>query len=170
MVNRSNMETVIFVLMAAVSIAAALGLLLSKNAIYAALFLILNFGTVAVFYLLLNAPFLAAVQVSVYAGAIMVLFVFVIMLLGAERLQTEDSHGQSWQRPLAVGLGIVLVALTAIVLLGVVAPVAVAATPVDSSPMAIGLALFGPYLFPFEVVSVLLLVAMIGAVVLTREK
>ena len=101
MVNRSNMETFIFILMAAVSIAAALGLLLSKNAIYAALFLILNFGTVAVFYLLLNAPFLAAVQVSVYAGAIMVLFVFVIMLLGAERLQTEDSHGQAWQRPLA---------------------------------------------------------------------
>ena len=166
------METLIFILMAAVSIAAALGLLLSKNAIYAALFLILNFGTVAIFYLLLNAPFLAAVQVSVYAGAIMVLFVFVIMLLGAERLQTEDSHGQAWQRPLAVGLGIVLVALTAIVLLGVVPPVAAAAsaTPVDSSPMAIGLALFGPYLFPFEVVSILLLVAMIGAVVLTREK
>lgn len=164
------METLVFILMAAVSIAAALGLLLSRNAIYAALFLILNFGTVAVFYLLLNAPFLAAVQVSVYAGAIMVLFVFVIMLLGAERLRSEDTHGQAWQRPLAIGLGIVLVALTTVVLMGGVGPVVANATPVDSSPGAMGLALFGPYLFPFEVVSILLLVAMIGAVVLTREK
>ena len=163
------METLIFVLMAAVSIAAALGLLLSKNAVYAALFLVLNFGTVAVFYLLLNAPFLAVVQVSVYAGAIMVLFLFVIMLLGAERLQTEDTHGSQWQRPLAATLGIVLVVLAAIVILGGTAPVQ-AATLVDSSPLAIGQQLFGAYLFPFEVVSVLLLVAMIGAVVLTRDK
>ena len=163
------METLIFVLMAAVSIAAALGLLLSKNAVYAALFLVLNFGTVAVFYLLLNAPFLAVVQVSVYAGAIMVLFLFVIMLLGAERLQTEDTHGSQWQRPLAATLGIVLAVLAAIVILGGTAP-AQAATLVDSSPLAIGQQLFGAYLFPFEIVSILLLVAMIGAVVLTRDK
>ncbi len=164
------METLIFVLMAAVSIAAALGLLMSKNAVYAALFLVLNFGTVAVFYLLLNAPFLAVVQLSVYAGAIMVLFLFVIMLLGAERLQTEDTHGSQWQRPLAAGLGITLVVLSAIVMLGGTAPVQAAGPLVDSSPLAIGQQLFGAYLFPFEVVSILLLVAMIGAVVLTRDK
>ena len=164
------METLIFILMAAVSIAAALGLLMSKNAVYAALFLVLNFGTVAVFYLLLNAPFLAVVQLSVYAGAIMVLFLFVIMLLGAERLQTEDTHGSQWQRPLAAGLGITLVVLAAIVMLGGTAPVQATGPLVDSSPLAIGKQLFGAYLFPFEVVSILLLVAMIGAVVLTRDK
>ena len=83
-------DLIVLILLGAVSIASALGLLLSRNAIYAALFLVLNFGVGAVIYLLLNAPFLAVVQVSVYAGAIMVLFLFVIMLLGAERLSPAE--------------------------------------------------------------------------------
>lgn len=167
------METLTFVLLAALSIAAALGLLLSKNAIYAALFLILNFGTVAVFYLLLNAPFLAAIQISVYTGAIMVLFLFVIMLLGAEKLAPADSQaGQTWQRPLAMILGVGLFALAFVVIAGggnALAP-APAVAALDSSPLAIGKMLLTTYSFPFEVISVLLLVAMIGAVVLTRDK
>jgi hypothetical protein len=77
--------TVIFIALAVVALIAALGMLLSDNAIYSALFLIVNFATIAVLYLLLNAPFLAMVQVTVYAGAIMVLFLFVIMLLGARQ-------------------------------------------------------------------------------------
>jgi len=170
------METLTFVLLAAVSIAAALGLLLSKNAIYAALFLILNFGTVAVFYLLLNAPFLAAIQISVYTGAIMVLFLFVIMLLGAEKLAPSDQPGQNWQRPLAMILCGGLFVLAFAVIAGGMSKTAAAASSavtvaaVDSSPMAIGKMLFTTYSFPFEVISVLLLVAMIGAVVLTRNK
>ena len=80
-------ELIIFVLLAVIAVAAALGMLLSSNAIYSALFLVVNFGVVATFYLLLGAPFIAMVQVTVYAGAIMVLFLFVIMLLGAERLR-----------------------------------------------------------------------------------
>ena len=67
------------------------GMLLSRNAVYAALFLVLNFATVAVFYLILGAPFIALAQMTVYAGAIMVLFLFVIMLLGAEKLQRGQS-------------------------------------------------------------------------------
>ncbi len=86
--------------------ATAAGLLLSRNAVYAALFLVLNFATVAVFYLLLGAPFIALVQVTVYAGAIMVLFLFVIMLLGAEKL--PKGQVLPWQRPLAIGLAAVL--------------------------------------------------------------
>ncbi len=169
------METLTFVLLATVSIAAALGLLLSKNAIYAALFLILNFGTVAVFYLLLNAPFLAAIQISVYTGAIMVLFLFVIMLLGAEKLAPSDQPSQNWQRPLAMILGVGLFVLAfAVIAGGVSKPTALSPTGsvamIDSSPMAIGKMLFTTYGFPFEVISVLLLVAMIGAVVLTRNK
>jgi NADH-quinone oxidoreductase subunit J len=159
----------IFILLGVVSVGAALGLLLSRNAIYAALFLVLNFGTIAVFYLLLNAPFLAVIQVSVYAGAIMVLFLFVIMLLGAERLPAYTQKDLPWQRPLAIFLGALLVVQAAYVLFAKGAA-AQPATLVDSSPTAIGLQLFGPYVFPFEVVSILLLVAMVGAVVLTRNR
>jgi NADH-quinone oxidoreductase subunit J len=166
-----NPDLPLLVLLGAVSIASALGLLLSRNAVYAALYLVLNFGVGAVLYLLLNAPFLAVIQVTVYAGAIMVLFVFVIMLLGAERLNPgENPPGLQYQRPLAIILAVALLLLAGYVLLarGVAAPVATAV--VDASPTAVGLRLFGPYVFPFEVVSILLLVAMVGAVVLTRNK
>jgi NADH-quinone oxidoreductase subunit J len=160
----------LLILLGAISIASALGLLLSRNAIYAALFLVLNFGVGAVIYLMLNAPFIAVVQVSVYAGAIMVLFLFVIMLLGAERLSpAENPPGIPLQRPLAVALGVALFGLALYVLFARQPP-ATASPIVDSSPAAVGQSLFGPFVFPFEVVSVLLLVAMVGAVVLTRNK
>lgn len=162
----------LLIVLGAVSIASALGLLLSRNAIYAALYLVLNFGVGAVFYILLNAPFIAVIQVTVYAGAIMVLFVFVIMLLGAEKLGGEDSAtGFAFQRPLAVILAAALL-LTAVYVLFTRAgvPQITNAMLVDTSPTAIGLLLFNTYAFPFEVVSVLLLVAMIGAVVLTKNK
>jgi NADH-quinone oxidoreductase subunit J len=163
----------LLILLGAVSIASALGLLLSRNAIYAALFLVLNFGVGAVLYIMLNAPFIAVIQVTVYAGAIMVLFVFVIMLLGAERLSNSGATpGFAYQRPLSIILGVLLMVLAAYVLFTRAgAPAAAANTAlVDSSPAAIGIQLFTTYSFPFEVVSILLLVAMIGAVVLTRNK
>ncbi len=163
-------DTLVFIVLAAVAVAAGLGLILSRNALYAALFLIVNFGAVAVLYLLLNAPFLAAVQVSVYAGAIMVLFLFVIMLLGAESLgQIEEQPSLRWQRPLAIVLAIVLIGQAAYVLLARDNG-GLSATLADTSPIAIGKALINSYLFPFEIVSIVLLAAMIGAVVLTREK
>jgi NADH-quinone oxidoreductase subunit J len=165
-------DIILLVILGAVSIASALGLLLSRNAIYAAMFLVLNFGVGAVFYLILNAPFLAVIQVTVYAGAIMVLFLFVIMLLGAERLTPGvNPPGVQYQRPLAIILGVALLVLATAVLLTRQPVATTTAVPlVDSSPLAIGLTLYGPYVFPFEVVSILLLVAMIGAVVLTRNK
>ncbi len=165
-------DLLVFLILAVIAILAALGLLTSRNAIYAALFLILNFSTVAVMYLLLNAPFLAIVQVSVYAGAIMVLFLFVIMLLGAERLSSEESkEALQWQRPLAIGLGVLLLVQAGYVFFTQLTRVPAAGlATVDSSPLAIGKMLFGQYLFPFEAASILLLVAMVGAVVLTRDK
>ena len=84
-------DWILYLVLGVVSIVSALGLLTSRNAVHAALYLVLNFITAAVFYLLMNAPFLAGIQVSVYAGAIMVLFVFVIMLLGPDRLQPSDA-------------------------------------------------------------------------------
>jgi len=162
-------DLLLFIILALVAIASALGLLLSRNAVYSALNLIINFCTVAVFYLLLNAPFIALVQVTVYAGAIMVLFLFVIMLLGAERL--DKTSILPWQQPVAILLGVILLIQAAYVIF--FRPTIVAASgvvpPEFGSPGAVGLELFSKYLLPFEITSVLLLVAMIGAIVLTKS-
>src|SRR5512146_2899300 len=102
-----TVNLILFLILAVACIATALGMLLSRQAVYSALFLVLNFGTVAVFYILLNAPFIALSQVTVYAGAIMVLFLFVIMLLGTEVL--PPGPGPVWQKPMAAGLALILV-------------------------------------------------------------
>jgi NADH-quinone oxidoreductase subunit J len=163
-------DLIAFFVLALIAVAAALGMLLSRNAVYSALFLVLNFGTVAVFYILLNAPFIALTQVSVYAGAIMVLFLFVIMLLGTETLPASKSL--PWQRPLAFVLALVLVGEAAYLLFFRSASSGTIPQPVQTfgSPQAVGQELFNQYLLPFEVTSVLLLVAMVGAVVLTIKK
>jgi NADH-quinone oxidoreductase subunit J len=162
---------VLFLILALVSVASAVAMLFSRNAVYSALFLIVNFGTIAVFYLLLGAPFLAVAQVTVYAGAIMVLFLFVIMLLGAEQLRQRQTI--SWQQPLAIGLGIALLVEAWYIIFSFGAKEGqlpfFSALPLNSgSPTAIAELLFNQYLLPFEVTSVLLLVAMIGAIVLTK--
>ncbi len=99
----------IFGVMALLIIGTAVGMLLSRNAVYSALFLVLNFCAVAVLYLVLGAPFIALAQVTVYAGAIMVLFLFVIMLLGAERLGSRG-HAALATPAGVIGLGVVLLA------------------------------------------------------------
>ena len=163
-------DFILFFGLALVAVASALGMLLSKSAVYSALNLIINFVTVSIFYILLDAPFIALTQIAVYAGAIMVLFLFVIMLLGAERLDTRETL--PWQRPLAIALALALLALVVYMLISRwgMPP---QPSPVDLSfgtPAAIGELLFSEYLLPFEVVSVLLLVAMIGAIVLTKRR
>lgn len=167
-----NTELLLFLILALVAIASALAMLASSNAIYSALFLIVNFGTIAVFYLLLGAPFLAMAQVTVYAGAIMVLFLFVIMLLGAEQLRQRQSL--TWQQPLAIALGAVLLVETVYIFLtrsqSELLPSLEQILPDFGSPTAIGELLFHEYLLPFEITSVLLLVAMIGAIVLSRHR
>ncbi|MFN2224216.1 MAG: NADH-quinone oxidoreductase subunit J, partial [Candidatus Promineifilaceae bacterium] len=102
---------IVFIILAAIAIAAALGMLFSRNAVHSALFLVLNFATIAVFFLILNAPFLFVIQITIYAGAIMVLFLFVVMLLGAEQLRGKPTVGVgSWQLPLSVVLALALLA------------------------------------------------------------
>src|ERR687887_345041 len=103
------MELVVFTITAIVAIIGAVAMLLSTNAIHSALFLLLNMVAISVLYLLLRAPFLFAVQLIVYAGAIVVLFLFVVMLLGAERAEDERDR-ISWQRPVALFMGLVLLA------------------------------------------------------------
>ena len=160
---------ILFFVLATIAIASGLGMLTSRNAVHSALFLVLNFATIAVFYIVLNAPFIGMVQVTVYAGAIMVLFLFVIMLLGAERLAGITGEDK-WQRYLAGLLGAILVVVFAVVLIQGGDAVSGGATAVDSSPAALGLRLFEGYVFPFEVTGVLLLTSMIGVVVLGRRK
>jgi NADH-quinone oxidoreductase subunit J len=166
-------ELILFLILAAVAVITAIVMLLHRNSVYSALFLVLNFITVAVFYLLLGAPFIAMAQVTVYAGAIMVLFLFVIMLLGAERL--PDARVLPWQRPLAYGLAAVLAAETIYLLVTRARPEGDILTPeatvntVDNLRQ-VGMTLFSDYLLPFEVTSILLLVAMVGAITISRRE
>lgn len=166
-------DFILFLILAIVAVASALSMLLSKNAVYSALFLVINFATIAVFFLILGSPFLAMAQVTVYAGAIMVLFLFVIMLLGAEQLQQDESL--PWQRPVAIFLGAVLLVETGFIIYSLgfqqgILPEFSSLGSDYASPADIGLLLFNEYLLPFEITSVLLLVAMIGAIVLTKRE
>jgi NADH-quinone oxidoreductase subunit J len=166
-------DFLLFMILAIVAVASAMSMLFSRNAVYSALFLIINFGTIAVFYLLLGSPFLAMAQITVYAGAIMVLFLFVIMLLGAEQLRKEQRL--IWQQPVAIILGLVLLLETGYIIYSLaiqegLLPSFNTLISDYGSPTAIGTLLFNEYLLPFEITSVLLLVAMIGAIVLTKDQ
>lgn len=162
-------DVIPFMILAAIAVVAAVAMISSRNAIHAALFLVINFGTISVFFLVLNAPFLAMVQVAVYTGAIMVLFLFVIMLLGADRLGGESKL--KWQLPLAILLSIsLLIEGVYLIFAQMEHQPEMTEALIDSSPQAIAELLFDTYLLPFEVTSVLLLVALIGAAVLTLEK
>jgi NADH-quinone oxidoreductase subunit J len=167
-----NLSLILFLILAVTAVATAAGLLLSRSAIYAALFLVLNFACVAVFYLVLGAPFVAMAQVTVYAGAIMVLFLFVIMLLGAEKLP----RGQvlPWQRPLAIAAAAILMTESVFLLFMRAQTTGVLTLPgpeanTMESLREMAMLLFTQYLLPFEVTSILLLVAMVGAIVLTKQ-
>lgn len=165
------MELVVFIITAVIALIGAVAMLLSKNAIHSALFLLLNMSAIAVLYLLLRAPFLFAVQLIIYAGAIIVLFLFVVMLLGAER--AEDERDQiAWQRPVALGMGVLLLGEAIYVFF--VRPAAaltgtVAGNEDFAAPVKISEALFSTYLLPFELTSVILLAAIVGVVVLNKR-
>lgn len=167
-----TIDLILFLILALVAVATALGMLLSRNAVYSALFLVLNFATVAVFYLLLGAPFIAMAQITVYAGAIMVLFLFVIMLLGAEKTPGNPKW-RSYILP--VLLAAILVAETVYLLAVRGVPTGNVIQPEEATNtieflQQMGGMLFNEYLLPFEVTSVLLLVAMVGAIVLTKQE
>jgi NADH-quinone oxidoreductase subunit J len=167
-------DQIVFWVFAPVSVGSAVAMLFQRNAIHAALFLIVNFFTLAVFYLVLGAPFLFAVQIIVYAGAIMVLFLFVIMLLGVDRDESlvERLRGQ---RPLAILLGLGLAAeifVTARASLGLArGPANFDQTVnVGGNARALSHVLFRDYFLPFEVTSILLIVAAIAAMVLAQRR
>jgi NADH-quinone oxidoreductase subunit J len=157
-----------FVLIALIAVGSALGLVLKRNAIHGALFLVINLGSVAALYLTLGAEFLAAAQVIVYAGAIMVLFIFAIMVLIPGKEETGPDPRRPWRLIALPAGGLLLVQVLAIVL-GTRGPTPVGA-PAPGGVEAIGRLLFGDYLFPFELTSVLLLAAMVGVLLLARRR
>lgn len=164
------MDTALFIICAIVSVACAFNLVLQKHPISSALSLIGVMGSLAVLYLLLGAEFMAMAQMIVYGGAIMVLFIFVIMLLNAG---TEKSSTKSWFAQIA-GLPLLLafVALIAFLIRTAVPPL----RPVEFGSWVggtaenIGRLLFTTYLLPFEVISILILIAILGAVVLAQKE
>lgn len=165
------MELVMFLITAVIALIGGVAMLISRNAVHSALFLLLNFAAIAVLFLLLQSPFLFAIQLTIYAGAIMVLFLFVVMLLGAERVEDQPDR-LAWQRALALGLALVLLVQAVIIgmRLGMPPPPeTTAGMAAISAPERIGAELFTTYLLPFEITGVLLLVAIVGVVVLQQR-
>ena len=164
------MLTLLFLLFAALAVGCALAMVTQRNPLYSAISLIGVFVSLACLYVMLAAPFIAAVQVIVYAGAIMVLVVFVIMLLNVE--EQERSRGRlKFLVPVAVVLAAVLIAEVAFILVSVrdfpVTPASGASNV--GVTHSIGTALFTQYLLPFEITSILLLMAIVGAMTLARR-
>ncbi|MEO7428440.1 MAG: NADH-quinone oxidoreductase subunit J [Acidimicrobiales bacterium] len=182
-------ELVVFGLAGAICLGGALGVVLNRNPVHAALSLVATLFGIAVLFIAQDANFLAAVQIIVYAGAIVVLFLFVLMLLGVDRAEDLSIEPLGGQRLAAVviGLGVLALPLLAIASTGGEATgarptAAVAANGAPGTPAAanhidhgvadvaqLGRSLFTDYLFAFEVTSVLLVIAVVGAVVLSRK-
>ena len=163
------MQLVTFVILAILVVGSAAGVILKRNPIHGALFLVLNLASVAGLYLTLRAEFLATAQVIVYAGAIAVLFVFAIMVLtpGKEETGPDVLRGQRWS---AVPLVVVFLVLSALILRSAVLRGPGPATAVPGGVEAVGRILFTDYLFPFEVTSFLLLAAIVGVLTLAKRR
>ena len=159
-----------FYFLATLSVGSALGVILRKNAVHSAIFLIFTLLAQAGLYLMLYAPFVAGVQIILYAGGIMVLFLFVIMLVNLERSLKEEQFNQQW----IVGT-LVAVLFGALVLLvykhGAASfQMGLAALPESSNTQDVGVMLYRNYMLPFEIASLLLLVAIVGAVVMAKKR
>jgi NADH-quinone oxidoreductase subunit J len=163
-----------FAVAAAIVLAGAVGVVVARNPVHAALMLVMTLFGIAVLFVLQRADFLAAVQVIVYAGAIVVLFLFVIMFLGVDRKENIAAETLRGQRPMAVAL--IALGATGLLLLGQVSKWATGAPHVagsdtgsQSNVALLGRSVYTTYLFPFEATAALLVIAVVGAVVLARR-
>jgi NADH-quinone oxidoreductase subunit J len=168
------METLLFWLLAVIALTAAVSMIIQRNPVHSALFLIITLLCLAGLFLLLSAHFLAMIQVIVYAGAIMVLFLFVIMLLDIRRTEAAPSRVKL-QKSLGILLGVIFFLETILVLRSEVVRDMAAAAAIPPAPdfgtaVALGRALFTGYLFPLQLATVLLFVALIGAIVLSKRR
>jgi NADH-quinone oxidoreductase subunit J len=167
-------QAIAFYTIAAFILGFAVLVISTKDTVHSVLFLVADFLFVAALYVLLNAPFLAVIQVLVYAGGIVVLYLFVVMLVNLKR--PPEAH-QDPHRRTRLGFGLaagVLLELGAISVYGYMRPppqmAATAAIPVSGNTEQVGWLLYTSYLIPFEIASMLLLVAMIGAIVLAKRE
>jgi NADH-quinone oxidoreductase subunit J len=161
-------EAILFYLFAGLSIASALVMVGQRNPLYSAFALIVTICSLSAIFALLGSPFIAALQIVVYAGAIMVLFLFVLMLLRVGREETEPGGQQRVLKVVAIGLGALLLVQLGAVVAGVNLPVA---TAYDASSRSMARLLFTPqYVYVFEATSVLIVGALVGAVVLARKE
>jgi NADH-quinone oxidoreductase subunit J len=170
------METVVFIFAAVMVLGGALGVILRPNPVHAALSLVLTLFGVAVLFVAQEAHFLAAVQIIVYSGAIVVLFLFVIMLLGVDRAEDIGTEPLAGQRPAAVVAGVAVLGmlLAALFLSGddLIAGVRSqggALNTGESNVLILARSLFSQYVFAFELTSALLVIAVVGAVILARR-
>src|SRR5229473_951269 len=170
--HRENQEmlAVLFILFAGMAIGCAISMVAQRNPLYSAISLIGVFISLACLYVTLSAPFIAAVQVIVYAGAIMVLVVFVIMLLNVDQAERPPRRLRSLV-PIAVGLAAILFAEAAFIIFFVQASPSTPTRNVSDVGLtaSIGTGLFTSYLLPFEITSILLLMAIVGAMSLARR-
>ena len=174
LLGATKVDALVFVLSAIIVLAGAIGVVIARNPVHSALMLVMTLFGVAVLFVAQEAHFLAAVQVIVYAGAIVVLFLFVIMLIGVDREENIQADPLRGQRTLAILLGVI--ALAEILLLARGTGWATGAEAVagpsggpGSNVEKLARSIFTTYLLPFEITSVLLVIAVVGAVVLARR-
>jgi NADH-quinone oxidoreductase subunit J len=167
------METLLFWLLAVIALVAAASMIIQRNPVHSALFLIITLLCLAGLFLLLSAHFLAVIQIIVYAGAIMVLFLFVIMLLDIRRVEAAPSRVKL-QKSLGILLGVIFLLETLLVLRsGAINDMAAAVPPPPpdfGTAVALGRALLTSYFFPLQLAAVLLFIALIGAIVLSKRR
>jgi NADH-quinone oxidoreductase subunit J len=165
--------TILFFIFAATLVAAALGVILARNPVYSALLLVLCFFTSAVIWLLLDAEFLGIVLVLVYVGAVMVLFLFVIMMLDINLEELRKGLANYWPLSVAVA-GFVVFAMINIIVVKHLGGMAFRTAPVPppnySNTRELGTALFTRYAYPAQIAAIILLVASVAAIVLTLRQ
>jgi NADH-quinone oxidoreductase subunit J len=162
-----KMAYLVFILLSLICIASVIAMILIKNPAYSALFLIVTLAGTAGLFGLMQAPFVAVVQVIIYAGAIMVLFIFVIMMIDIREGLTREK--KRWIRIPAAVVGVILVTELIIALKSAFFPETALFQENIGNPKAMGVILFTEYLYPFEITSILIIGAMVGAIVLVKK-
>lgn len=158
----------LFFLLSVVCVAAVLGMIISKNQAYSALFVILAFTCTGGFFALLDAPFIAVIQIIIYAGAIMVLFIFVIMMVDVRKGIAPEK--KKWTPVFASGIAVVLLIELIIALKMAFNPLNTSSSQTIGNPSDLGHLLFTKYLYPFEITSILIITALVGAIILVKKK
>jgi NADH-quinone oxidoreductase subunit J len=162
------MAQFLFFLLSFVCVISVLGMIISKNQAYNALFLILAFACTGGLFALLGAPFIATVQIIIYAGAIMILFIFVIMMINVR--QGMPPEKKKWTVYLSVLVAVVFLVELFLAVKGMLVPMASIPVEKVASPANLGRILFTEYLYPFEITSLLIIAAIVGAIVLVKKK